>query len=182
MIATERHLLDRAAGRRHERTALAESGDVAMAIDDAGLSAEQGALVRQVCLSGSGVEVIEGVAGSGKTTALAAAAKAWTASGVTVRGCALAARAAAGSRPPPVSRRPRSMGCCGGWIVATSASGRVMWSSWTKRGWSVPARSIVCSTMSTERTPRSCSSVIRGSFLRSKQAARSPRSPTQSGG
>jgi hypothetical protein len=96
MIATERHLLGRAAGRRHEGTALAGPGDVTVAILDAGLSAEQGALVRQVCLSGAGVDVIEGVAGSGKTTALAAAAKAWTASGITVRGCALAARAAAG--------------------------------------------------------------------------------------
>ncbi len=53
-------------------------------------------MVDQVCRSGAGVDVIEGVAGSGKTAALAVANNAWMTSGLTVRGCALAARAAAG--------------------------------------------------------------------------------------
>src|SRR5581483_3185376 len=69
---------------------------VANAVLGAGLSQEQVAMVDQVCRSGAGVDVIEGVAGSGKTAALAVANNAWMTSGLTVRGCALAARAAAG--------------------------------------------------------------------------------------
>jgi len=55
---------------------------------------EQEAMVHQICESGAGVDVIEGIAGSGKTFALAAAHNAWTASGYRVRGACLAARAA----------------------------------------------------------------------------------------
>src|SRR5207244_11830723 len=45
--------------------------------------------------SGAGVEVVVGVAGSGKTYALSAAHDAWTTSGYRVIGAALSARAAA---------------------------------------------------------------------------------------
>jgi conjugative relaxase-like TrwC/TraI family protein len=55
---------------------------------------EQAQMVRAVCSSGHAVEVVEGAAGAGKTFALAAAREAWQASGFTVVGCALAARAA----------------------------------------------------------------------------------------
>src|SRR3546814_5074047 len=58
------------------------------------LSAEQSEMVRTICSSGDGIEVVEGVAGSGKTFALAAAREAWEASGYRVIGCSLAARAA----------------------------------------------------------------------------------------
>ncbi len=58
------------------------------------LEPEQEAMVRQICGSGAGVDVVEGIAGSGKTFALAAAHDAWTASGYRVRGACLAARAA----------------------------------------------------------------------------------------
>ncbi len=59
------------------------------------LAAEQAAMVRAICSSTAGVHIVEGVAGAGKTFALAAANEAWTASGLRVRGACLAARAAA---------------------------------------------------------------------------------------
>jgi conjugative relaxase-like TrwC/TraI family protein len=58
------------------------------------LSDEQKAMVRTICGSGDGVDIVEGVAGAGKTFALAAARQAWDASGYRVIGCSLAARAA----------------------------------------------------------------------------------------
>jgi AAA domain/TrwC relaxase len=58
------------------------------------LSEEQEAMVRTICGSGDGIEIVEGAAGTGKTFALAAARRAWHASGYRVIGCSLAARAA----------------------------------------------------------------------------------------
>jgi conjugative relaxase-like TrwC/TraI family protein len=58
------------------------------------LSGEQQAMIRAICGSGDGIEVVEGAAGAGKTFALAAARQAWEASGHRVVGCSLAARAA----------------------------------------------------------------------------------------
>jgi conjugative relaxase-like TrwC/TraI family protein len=96
MVATEQALLARAAERRHERTGITRHDHLERALQAYGtMSDEQAAMVRTVCGSGAGVEVVEGIAGSGKTMALAAAADAWTASGYRVHGCALAARAAA---------------------------------------------------------------------------------------
>jgi ATP-dependent exoDNAse (exonuclease V) alpha subunit len=77
---------------------LAERGD---------LSFEQAAMVRSLCSSGNGVEVVIGVPGSGKTFALDAARRAWQSSGYRVYGAALAAEAAAqleaGSQIPSVT-------------------------------------------------------------------------------
>lgn len=58
------------------------------------LSGEQEKMVRSVCTSGDGVQVVIGVAGSGKTFALGAARDAWRAARFTVIGTALSARAA----------------------------------------------------------------------------------------
>src|SRR5207248_8482020 len=96
MVATEQQLLARAAERHTEHTGIARHHRLERALQARGaMSDEQVAMVRTVCGSGAGVDVVEGVAGSGKTVALAAAAEAWTASGYRVHGCALAARAAA---------------------------------------------------------------------------------------
>ncbi len=59
------------------------------------LSEEQAAMVGQLVTSGSGVEVVVGRAGTGKTFALDAARAAWVAGGHRVIGTCLAARAAA---------------------------------------------------------------------------------------
>ena len=108
MLATEHRLLelvdagrDRAAG-----TARSHAVDAALRMWPS-FTAEQAAMVRQICLTGDGVDVIEGVAGAGKTTALAAANQAWTNSDYRVRGVCLAARAAKnlqeGSRIPSMT-------------------------------------------------------------------------------
>jgi type II secretory ATPase GspE/PulE/Tfp pilus assembly ATPase PilB-like protein len=59
------------------------------------LSDEQRAMVTGLVTSGAGVEIVVGAAGTGKTFALDAARAAWQASGITVIGAALSARAAA---------------------------------------------------------------------------------------
>ncbi len=59
------------------------------------LSEEQVAMVGQLVTSGSGVEVVVGRAGTGKTFALDAARAAWVAGGRRVIGTSLAARTAA---------------------------------------------------------------------------------------
>jgi conjugative relaxase-like TrwC/TraI family protein len=95
MVQTERHLLSLAASRRHARAGLAHRGTVGDALARRpSLSGEQAAMVRRMCGSGAGVDVVIGVAGAGKTFALAAAHDAWTASGHQVIGATLAARAA----------------------------------------------------------------------------------------
>ncbi|HUZ44060.1 MAG TPA: AAA family ATPase, partial [Acidimicrobiales bacterium] len=59
------------------------------------LSDDQADAVRTLCRSGAGVQLVEGPAGSGKTSALRVARLAWEAEGYNVIGTALAARAAA---------------------------------------------------------------------------------------
>jgi conjugative relaxase-like TrwC/TraI family protein len=96
MIQTERHLLGRAVARRFEHTAVVPAAFVDLAIAARPtLAPEQRAMVRGVCVSGDGVDVVRGVAGAGKTYALAAAADAFRAGGHPIVGCALAAKAAA---------------------------------------------------------------------------------------
>lgn len=58
------------------------------------LTGEQRALVEGACLSGDGVTVVAGAAGSGKTYGLAAAREAWQATAYPVLGVAVARRAA----------------------------------------------------------------------------------------
>jgi conjugative relaxase-like TrwC/TraI family protein len=58
------------------------------------LTTEQRMLVQRVTRDGDGVAVIVGPAGTGKTTAIGAAREAWQATGIPVRGCAIARKAA----------------------------------------------------------------------------------------
>lgn len=94
MLRVERLLIRMAAARPHSGAGLARSDLLDSAIAATTLSDEQEAMVRRICESGNGVDVVPGVAGSGKTHALAAACNAWVASGRTVVGVALSAQAA----------------------------------------------------------------------------------------
>ncbi len=96
MLATEHRLIDAAIDRRDDGVGVTTREALTAAIRTRrSLSAEQVRMVRTVTGSGAGVDVVEGVAGSGKTHALGIARQAWQTSGYEVIGCALAARAAA---------------------------------------------------------------------------------------
>src|SRR5919109_5689593 len=95
MLATEARLLGVVEAGRGARVGMSRHDDLAAALDARPtLTTEQIDMVRQLCTNGHRVDVVEGVAGAGKTYALAAAREAWTASGYRVRGACLAARAA----------------------------------------------------------------------------------------
>jgi conjugative relaxase-like TrwC/TraI family protein len=95
MLRVERNLIQMAGARRSAGAGLAKSTEIARAVAERPtLSSEQQTMVQRICGSGDGVEVVPGIAGSGKTFALAAAHDAWEASGLTVVGVALSAQAA----------------------------------------------------------------------------------------
>ena len=94
MLAVQQRIVDRY--RRGMRAACAtvppEQVDAVTAL--AGLSGEQVALVRTFCTSGNRVQCAIGRAGTGKTTAMRAAAEAWTRAGYRVVGTAVKGEAA----------------------------------------------------------------------------------------
>jgi AAA domain/TrwC relaxase len=95
MLETEARIVSSALHRRSTGVGVATSAAIEAAVAARrSLSGEQQAMVRTICGSGDGIEIVEGVAGAGKTFALAAARRAWDASGYRVIGCSLAARAA----------------------------------------------------------------------------------------
>ncbi len=96
MLATEQRLIDAVLRGSRGRVGIADEQQTTSALDDRPtITNEQRELLLQVCGSGVTVDVVEGVAGAGKTFALGAAHDAWTASGYRVHGVCLAARAAA---------------------------------------------------------------------------------------
>jgi Ti-type conjugative transfer relaxase TraA len=96
ILQVEDRLTRGALDRRREGSGIADRAAIEEALTARPeLSREQRRLVQRLTRSGAGVDVVEGVAGAGKTFALAAARESWEASGHRVLGCALAARAAA---------------------------------------------------------------------------------------
>ena len=96
MIRVEQALVRSALDRIGAGVGIARLNDVGASIDARPtLSAEQVAMIERVCQSGNGVDVVVGVAGSGKTFALAAAHEAWSRAGYDIVGASLAARTAA---------------------------------------------------------------------------------------
>ena len=96
MLATEQQALQLARGMSLRRGWQVATPQIEQALQDSMLSSEQAQLVRQLCRSGAGVQVVVGPAGSGKTAALAALAVAHRMAGRQVNGVALAAIAARG--------------------------------------------------------------------------------------
>lgn len=94
LAQTEHAAAEAALGRTDDRVALVDHPTVEQIIASRGLSAEQSGMVHRLTTSGSGVEIVVGRAGTGKTYTLAAAHTAWRTTGIRVTGVALAARAA----------------------------------------------------------------------------------------
>jgi conjugative relaxase-like TrwC/TraI family protein len=95
LLSLERWILDQAEQLRVAGSGLARAEDIAHALGDRPwLADEQRQMVERLARDGSGVAVVLGRAGTGKTSALAAAREAWQASGYRVVGCAVARRAA----------------------------------------------------------------------------------------
>lgn len=91
----EKHVLELAEAGKHRRVAVVDKATADDATRRRSLSREQQRMVDHLVTSGNAVDVVVGVAGSGKTTALAAAHDAWRSNNIPVVGAALAARAAA---------------------------------------------------------------------------------------
>jgi conjugative relaxase-like TrwC/TraI family protein len=97
MLAIEAALLAGAQRRQTETTSVVSQGTLeAVLAARPSLADEQAHMVRTLTTSGAGVEVVIGVAGTGKTFALEAARAAWSAAGYQVIGTALAKRTADG--------------------------------------------------------------------------------------
>ena len=94
LLAIEADLLARAAAGRGAGLALATNTGSGNNLSS--LSDEQRAMVERLLTSGDAVDVVVGKAGTGKTTALAAARAGWESAGIPVAGAAVAARAAIG--------------------------------------------------------------------------------------
>lgn len=95
MIQVEQRLLASAARRERTHAGVASGRAVSAALEQRPtITHEQATMVQTICSSGDGVDVVVGVAGAGKTFALAAAHDAWTASGFSVHGVCLAAKTA----------------------------------------------------------------------------------------
>ena len=95
MLAVERRLVDLALARTRGRFGIVPVDAFETATrSNATLSSEQYFMLLRLTTYGRGVEVVDGVAGSGKTYALGICNQLWTDAGHHVIGCALAGKAA----------------------------------------------------------------------------------------
>jgi hypothetical protein len=95
LIEIEHRLVDQAVTRAGTVTGIVGWRTVVDTLAERpSLSGEQATMVRRLTNSGNGVEVVCAAAGTGKTFTLDAARDAWERAGYTVRGAALAGRAA----------------------------------------------------------------------------------------
>ena len=102
MIRIEKSMAQAAEARKSDASHVLAPAAVDSAIDDFAvargfsLSAEQQGAVRHITQNPGAVQLVRGAAGSGKSTMAQAARMAWQSQGFTVRGVALAGKAAAG--------------------------------------------------------------------------------------
>jgi conjugative relaxase-like TrwC/TraI family protein len=93
-LAIEQEVVDIVTAGRRAGRGVADADAVQRSIERAGLGEDQAAAVRAVTLDGHAVACVVGPAGTGKSRTMRAAAAAWRASGVPVRGLAVSAVAA----------------------------------------------------------------------------------------
>jgi conjugative relaxase-like TrwC/TraI family protein len=93
-LAIEQEVVDIVTAGRRAGRGVADADAVERSIAHAGLGEDQAAAVRAVTLDGDAVACVVGPAGTGKSRTMGAAAAAWRASGVPVRGLAVSAVAA----------------------------------------------------------------------------------------
>ena len=99
------------------------------------LTAGQAGAVRGLTTSGRGAEVVLGVAGAGKTTALAAVADAFGAAGYEVLGSATSGQAARALATEAGMAHSRTLASsCGASTTAAWPCPLARWSSWTRQG------------------------------------------------
>jgi len=96
VVALERRMLASAVARQHEGTRVLSTAEVEGAVDKVGvmLTDDQRAMVIGICTSAAGVVVVEGAAGTGKTSAVRVIRDIHADAGVAVIGCAPSGRAA----------------------------------------------------------------------------------------
>lgn len=93
-LDVEQHALDITLEGRQANRALADAHFAKAAIEAGRLGDDQAATVRRLTLDGEAVACVVGPAGTGKTRTMGVAAKAWSDSGIAVRGLCLSAMAA----------------------------------------------------------------------------------------
>ena len=93
-LEIEQRVVDLVDVGRHAGRGIAATAAVERAVDTCGLTADQADLVQAVTQDGDTVVCVVGPAGAGKSRAMGAAAEAWTACGIPVRGLAVSAVAA----------------------------------------------------------------------------------------
>lgn len=95
LLATEQRLLESARSRLGEGAVVVPDDLLAGVLQrHPTLSQEQTAMLRAVCCRGDGVQIVRGLAGTGKTFALSAARLAFNEAGIRVLGCAVQGKAA----------------------------------------------------------------------------------------
>jgi conjugative relaxase-like TrwC/TraI family protein len=94
LLRCERMIVGGAERRRGERVAVVPEAAVDAALAAAGLNADQAAAVRALAMGGDGVDTVQALAGTGKTTMLRTLADAYARAGYRVIGAAPTARAA----------------------------------------------------------------------------------------
>ncbi|WP_419633858.1 MobF family relaxase [Thiolapillus sp.] len=136
MLEIEQRLADSARSRQNEQHQVSNEALQQAREAFPTLSEEQQHMLAHVT-GDAGVVAVQGMAGTGKSFALAAAREAWEADGKTVIGCALAGKAAAGLRDcrrAPALIRRHCIHSSANWMKDRNNSKKIWLLSWTRPG------------------------------------------------